>query len=63
MKLEKLNIPVGCDNGVCTHIAKYIVAKEGTPLSMQLKLCEECVKELHTIFGEAVKSAQKRTKK
>lgn len=52
MKLIKLEVKTLCDNGLCGKLASYAVAREGTPLNMQLHLCDKCISALQKLFWE-----------
>lgn len=52
MLLRKLEEETLCDNGCCRKIACFAVEKEDTPFSMELHLCEDCIKELYKVFHD-----------
>ena len=51
-QLIPLTVKTQCDNGRCRNRAEYIVAREDTPVYMQLHLCGECLKTIAALAKE-----------
>ncbi len=61
MHLDEIKVKINCDNGLCKNMAKYTVAKSGTPRQYQMNLCEECILRLSSAIQEIQQLRNKKT--
>lgn len=65
MPLRNIDAETLCDNGACGKLAAVAVQREGTPYSMELHLCADCLRELHAMITDYLSpdTGKKGTKK
>lgn len=54
MELVKLEKRLKCDIGGCKNYATYSVRHERGNFSNHLNLCEDCLKEMYSLFAKTV---------
>lgn len=52
MKLNKINVKVRCDVGLCKNQATYELTSEGVLAKRKIYLCEDCAKTIYELLAK-----------